>query len=141
MGIQQLFVLVLDPYVEANSDASSYGFRKGRRPVMVIGDIQKNLQSKVRKGSKNLEPVYVWDADIKKCFDSISHDWLLKNTLFPPKYKYILKSWLKLGHIEFGSNETEFNDLGIISPLLMNFTLNGIEDLIHKEMILYQKGV
>ena len=49
--IQQLFVLVLDPYLEANSDACSYGFRKGRRPAMVIGDIQKNLQSKIRKAT------------------------------------------------------------------------------------------
>ena len=144
--IQQLFVLVLDPYLEANSDSCSYGFRKGRRPIMVIGDIQKNLQSKIRKGFKNLEPVYIWDADIKKCFDSISHDWLLKNVPFPSKYKYILKNWLKLGHIEFGSNETQYNNLGIpqggiISPLLMNFTLNGIEDLIQKEIISYQKGL
>ena len=144
--IQQLFVLVLDPFIEANSDARSYGFRKGRRPTMAIGDIQKNLQSKVRKGSKNLEPIYIWDADIKKCFDSISHNWLLKNSPFPPKYKYILKSWLKLGHIEFGSNKIELNDVGIpqggiISPLLMNFTLNGIENLINEEMILYQKSL
>ena len=144
--VQQLFVLVLDPFVEANSDTHSYGFRKGRSPIMALGDIQKNLQSKVRKGSADLEPVFIWDADIRKCFDSISHYWLLKNAPFPPKYKYLLKNWLKLGHLEFGTTEIPTNDTGIpqggiLSPLLMNFTLNGMEDLINKEIIKYQKVV
>ena len=144
--IQQLFVLVLDPFVEIRSDAYSYGFRKGRSSIMAIGDIQKNLQSKIRKGSINLEPVFIWDADIKKCFDSINHNWLLKTAPFPPKYKYILKNWLKLGHIEFGTTKITTNDTGIpqggiISPLLMNFTLNGIENVINKEVVEYQKTV
>jgi|GEM_PF-852201 len=141
--VQQLFVLVLDPIVEAKSDAHSYGFRKGRSPVMAIGDIQKNLQSKIRKGS-SLEPIYIWDADIKKCFDSINHGWLLKNVPFPPKYRYILKNWLKLDHIKFGTrfesaSEAGVPQGGIISPLLMNFTLNGMEDLINREIFEYQK--
>lgn len=144
--IQKLFVLVLDPLIELNSDIHSYGFRKGRRPVMAIGDIQKNLQNKVRKGSKHLEPVYIWDADIKKCFDSISHSWLLKNSPFPFKYKYILKNWLKLGHIQFGFTQVEYSETGIpqggiISPLLMNLTLNGMENLIYEVMLNYQKSV
>lgn len=144
--VQQLFVLVLEPFVEANSDSHSYGFRKGRSPIMVIGDIQKNLQSKVRKGSTNLEPVFVWDADIKKCFNSINHKWLLNNAPFPPKYRYILKNWLKLGHIEFGTIKVLAGDTGIsqgsiLSPLLINFTLNGMEKLIKKEILNYQKVV
>ena len=144
--IQQLFVLVLDPVIETKSDTHSYGFRKGRSPIMVIGDIQKNLQSKMRKGSTALEKLYIWDADIKKCFDSINHKWLLKNVLFPPKYKYILKRWLRLGYVEFGTIEIPGNDTGIpqcgiISSLLMNFTLNGIEELINKELQNFQKVV
>jgi len=144
--IQQLFVLVLDPVIEANSDIHSYGFRKGRSPVMAIGDIQKNLQSKIRNGSTMLEPVFIWDAGIKKCFDSINHKWLLEKVPFPPKYKYILKNWVKLAHIEFEttkvlSNDTGIPQGGIISPLLMNFTLNGMENLINEEVINYQKIV
>jgi retron-type reverse transcriptase len=57
--IQQLFVLVLDPIIELKSDIHSYGFRKGRGPIIAIGDIQKNLQSKTRKGSAALEPVFI----------------------------------------------------------------------------------
>nr|AVR57715.1 hypothetical protein [Halamphora calidilacuna] len=144
--IQQLFVLVLDPFVESNSDTHSYSFRKGRNAIMAIGDLQKNLQSRVRKGSKNLEQAYVWDVTIRKYSDLINHDWLLKNTPFPVKYKYILKSWLKLGHIEFAHNQPEFNNsetlqVGTISKLLLNFTLNGLENLINEEIITYQKSV
>lgn len=144
--IQQLFVLVLDPVVELNSDIHSYGFRKGRSPIIAIGDIQKNLQNKIRKGSTTFEPVIVWNANIKKCSDSINHKWLLKNVPFPPKYKYILKNWLKFGHIEFGTTKVLSNDIGIpqggiISPLLMNFTLNGMENLVNEEIISYQKTV
>lgn len=144
--IQQLFVLVLDPFVESNSDTHSYSSRKGRNAVMAIGDLQKNLQSRVRKGYKNLEQAYIWDVTVKKYSDSINHDWLLKNTPFPVKYKYILKSWLELGHIEFRYNKPEPNNskilqVGIISPLLLNVTLNGLENLINKEIVTYQKSL
>jgi len=56
--IQQLFILILNPIIEVNSDSHSYGSRKGRSPIMAIGDIQKNLQSKIRKGF-TLESTFV----------------------------------------------------------------------------------
>jgi hypothetical protein len=57
--MQQLFILVLAPFVDANSDVHSYTFQKGRNPIMTIGDIQKNLQSKIRKNSIGLEPILI----------------------------------------------------------------------------------
>jgi retron-type reverse transcriptase len=57
--IQQLFVLVLNPFIEANSDFHSYGFRKSKNQSMLIGAIQKNLQSKLKKNSKNLKPIFI----------------------------------------------------------------------------------
>jgi len=71
---------------------------------------------------------------------------LLKNAPFPPKYKYILKNWLQLGHIDFGTSVIPASDTGIpqggiISPLLMNFALNGIEELINEELVNYPKVV
>lgn len=142
--IQQLFVLVLDPLIEANSDPHSYGFRKGRNQIMLIGTIQKNLQNQIRKGSKNLEPIFVWNAAIRKCFDSINHKWFLKNVPFPQKYKYILKAWLKLGYIKFESKKIFNSNEGIrqgeiISPLLVNLMLNGMEDQIYKNILKYKE--
>lgn len=142
-GVQQLFLLVLDPVVEAKSDMYSFGFRKGRSPIMAIGGVQKKLQSKVRE--KVISEGYIWDADIKKCFDKINHEWLMKNTPIPKKYKYVLEGWLKAGYVEFGLEKIlETNEGvpqgGIISPLLMNVCLNGMEEMLEESMEEYKKG-
>jgi len=143
--IQKLFILVLNPIIEVNSDFHSYGFRKGRSPIMAIGDIQKNLQNKIRKRSI-LELTFVWNANIKKYSDFINQEWLIKNVPFPIKYKYILKNWLnfysiKIETIKGLGNGTRILQGYNISPLLINFALNGIETLINEEIINYQKTV
>lgn len=144
--IQQLFVLVLDPIIEINSDSHSYGFRKGRNFIMAVGDVQKTLQKNIQGKFAILEPIFVWNANIKKYSDSINSRWLLKNVPLPFKYKNILKSWLKLGHIEFGTIKILANYViipqgGIINSLLMNLILNGMETLINKEIMNYQRTV
>jgi len=143
--IQQLFILVLNPIIEVNSDFHSYGSRKGRSSITAIGDIRKNLQSKIRKRS-TLESIFVWNASIKKCSDFINQEWLIKSVPFPIKYKYIFKNWLNLYSIKLKTIEGLYNDTKIfqgynISSLLMNFALNGIETLINEEIINYQKKV
>jgi hypothetical protein len=49
-AIQQLFLLVLDPIIECNSDKYSFGFRKAHSHIMAIGTIQKKLQIKPSRG-------------------------------------------------------------------------------------------
>lgn len=142
--VQQLFVLILNPFIESNSDPHSYGFRKSRNQIMIIGAIHKNLQNELKKKNQNVTPIFIWNAHIVKCLDSIYHKWLIKNLPFPFKYKYILKSWIKLGFIEFGSNKIYNNFRSIprgeiINPLLINFILNGIETLINKNISQYNK--
>jgi RNA-directed DNA polymerase len=63
--------------VENNSDLHSFGFRKGRNVAQAVGHIQKNLQF------INSDSMYIWDADIKDCFSSIDHSWILKNIPIP----------------------------------------------------------
>jgi len=83
--------------------------------------------------SKKNSPVWILEADIKGCFDNISHQWLLK---FIPMDKQILEKWLKCGYIE---NKKLFPTLagtpqgGIISPTLMNLTLDGLGRLIKQK--------
>ena len=67
------------------------------------------------------------EGDIKACFDEISHDWLLNNI---PLEKAILRKWLKAGYVEKGQRfptETGTPQGGIISPLLANMALDGLE--------------
>jgi len=137
---QQLVLLLLEPIIEVHSDIYSFGFRKGRNPIMAIGTLQKNLQIKPNTMKRYVDIQYIWDADIN-C-DKINHDWLLANVPIPPKYLFLLKGWLKAGFIEFNSGnitaqstEVEFGLRGIISPLLMNFTLNGMETIIEEAKI------
>ena len=113
---------------------------------MAIGDIQKYLQSKIRKSSIHLKPIFIWDVDIKKYSDSISYNWLLKNFFFPSKYRYRSKRWLKLGQIRFGTtnvliNKIEIWQANMLSLLFINFILNGMEHFVHKETTKYQKVV
>ena len=146
-AVQQLFVIVMDPIIEVNSDLFSFGFRKGRNQIMVIGHIQKKLQTKPSRGEiTEVDYPLIWDAEIRKCFDSINHEWLLKNIPIPKKYKFIFKKWLTSGYVEFVKDVVHPTSKGIpqggiISPLLMNMTLNGMENLIEKAKVEYKKKI
>jgi RNA-directed DNA polymerase len=145
--IQQLFLTVIDPIIEVNSDLYSFGFRKGRNQIMAIGHIQKKLQSKPSRGEiTQVDYPLIWDADIRKCFDSINHEWLLNNIPIPKKYKFIFKKWLTSGFVEFGNDKIypTYQGVpqgGLISPLLMNMTLNGMENLIEEAKLEYKNKI
>ena len=75
---------------------------------------------------------WILEADIKACFDRISHEWLLDNVPLP---KRILRQWLKSGYLsELTLHATEEGTPqgGIISPILCNMTLDGLEALVIK---------
>ena len=70
---------------------------------------------------------WVLDADISGCFDNIDHEALLQRL---PVFTTILRRWLKAGVVELGTrHETEAGTPqgGIISPLLANVALDGLE--------------
>lgn len=126
-AIQALYYLAVDPVVETRSDNYSYGFRKGRSQHDAIAYIRSWLV-------KPYSPKLILETDISKCFDKISHNYLLKN--IPICDKTILNQWLKCGYIFEGklypTNEGTPQG-GIISPMLCNATLNGLENLIRNK--------
>ena len=75
-------------------------------------------------------PKYILDADIEKCFDKIDHSSLLRKIDSPAIIKKQVKAWLDAKIIE---KEMEIDNTsgtpqgGIISPLLCNIALNGLE--------------
>jgi RNA-directed DNA polymerase len=107
------------------SDKHSYGFREERSLHDAIKMVFLSLSTKV-------SAQWILEADIKACFDCISHEWLLNNIPLP---KGVLRQWLKSGYME--SNTLHDTDEGtpqggIISPILCNMTLDGLEALVQK---------
>ena len=91
-AMQALFLLSLEPVSETTGDGFSYGFR----PLRSCWDVREQLHILL---AKRVSPQWILDADIEKCFDKISHEWLLKHIPLP---KRVLKQWLKCGAIENG---------------------------------------
>ena len=125
-AMQELFALGrLRPIAETVADKHSYGFREKRSLHDAITMTFMSL-------SKKVSAQWILEADIKACFDRISHDWLLENIPLP---QGILRQWLKAGYMESSTlHDTEEGTPqgGIISPILCNMTLDGLEDLVIK---------
>src|SRR5204863_5125914 len=102
------------------ADPNSYGFRPYRSTADALGQCFVVF-------AKRQSPQVVFDADIRSCFDRISHPWLLANV---PMDKAILRKWLAAGFVEDAvlHPTTEGTPQGgIISPVLANLTLDGLE--------------
>jgi RNA-directed DNA polymerase len=124
---QALHALALKPIAETVADRNSYGFREGRSCADAIGQCFCAL-------AKRYAPVWVLEGDIKACFDRISHPWLLKNI---PMDKRMLRLWLESGYWEKGRlfpTREGTPQGGIISPLLSNLALDGMEQAIRSRI-------
>lgn len=123
-AMQALYRLALEPIAETTADADSYGFRPERCTADAIAACFNMLARK-----KSVQ--WVLEADIQGCFDNIHHDWLLKHI---PLDKTILQQWLKAGYVETGQwrpTQAGTPQGGIISPLLANMALDGLQQAIY----------
>jgi RNA-directed DNA polymerase len=122
-AMQSLYALALEPIAEATGDRTSFGFRKFRSTHDACEQVFFCL---CRENS----PEWVLEGDIKGCFDTISHQWLIDKIVMD---KSILKQFLKAGYIfdrRLFPTEAGTPQGGIISPILANLTLDGIEKLL-----------
>lgn len=123
-ALQALVKLALEPEWEARFEENSYGFRPGRSCHDAIEAIFNNIRYKDK---------YVLDADIAKCFDKINQEALLKKIGTYPTLRRQLKAWLKAGCLDgkqlFRTSEGTPQG-GVISPLLANIALHGMENRI-----------
>lgn len=123
-ALQCLVKLALEPEWEARFEENSYGFRPGRSCHDAIGAIFTSIAKK---------PKYVFDADISKCFERIDHKALLYKLNTFPALRRQVKSWLKAGYILDYQWEPTYAGTpqgGVISPLLANIALHGMEQHI-----------
>ncbi|MDO8888661.1 MAG: group II intron reverse transcriptase/maturase [Hydrogenophaga sp.] len=124
-AMQALFLLALEPAAECHADPNSYGFRKGRSTHDARSQLFVSL-------SKRVSAQWVLDADIVGFFDNINHDWLLANVHMN---KRVLGQWLRCGVVDknqFQQTEEGTPQGGIISPLLANLALDGLETKLRR---------
>lgn len=122
-AMQTLYKFTLEPIAEYTADKHSYGYRKGkctRDAIMECYDIVRSI------------PIRNWilQTDIEKCFDNISHEWIMNNI---PMDKVMLRKFLDNGYLS--SNTVYYNDSGIpqgscLSSVICNMVLDGLEEKI-----------
>ena len=125
-ALQAVAKATLEPEWEAVFEPNSYGFRPGRSCHDAIKQIKNCIQNKAK---------FVLDADIAKCFDCINHEALLQKLNIKGKVRQQIKAWLKSGVIDKGAFTATSEGTpqgGVISPLLANIALHGLENRIKK---------
>ena len=121
---QAIIKNALEPSWEARFESNSYGFRPGRS----CHDALQQCHIRLRGGHDK----WALDADIKGAFDNIDHQFLI-NTIGNVPGKELIKQWLKAGYVEkeiFHPTESGTPQGGIVSPLLANIALDGMETLL-----------
>src|SRR6202166_1439404 len=120
--LQAMVKNALEPAWESRFEGSSYGFRPGRNAHDAIEKIYGFACPNRRKK-------IVVDADIAGAFDNISQEFILK-ALGDVPGKALIKQWLQAGYLEDGryhDTPTGTPQGGVISPLLLNIALHGME--------------
>ena len=122
-ALQALTAAALEPEWEARFESRSYGFRPGR-------SCQDAMQAVfVTARGKTCRRVWALDADLAAAFDRIDHSCLLGLLgTFPARGR--IEQWLKAGVLDrgrFAPTEQGCPQGGVISPVLMNVVLHGME--------------
>jgi RNA-directed DNA polymerase len=114
----------LEPEWEARFEPKSYGFRPGRGchdAISAIYTVCRGAQAK---------RLWALDADLAAAFDKIDHSQLL-DALGSFPARDMIRAWLKAGVFEkgkgFAPTEEGTPQGGVISPLLLNVALHGLE--------------
>jgi RNA-directed DNA polymerase len=126
--VQAVLKLVIEPIFEADFKPCSYGFRPKRRAQDAIAEIHY-------LGSPTRNYEWIFEADIKACFDEISHSALLERVRHRVKDRRILglvKAFLAVGVLcEDGVSRDTITGTPqgqILSPLLANIALSVLDE-------------
>jgi RNA-directed DNA polymerase len=124
-AMQAVHALTLTPVAETTADRHSYGFRPLRSCADAISQCFNLL-------SRGYSPQWVLEGDICGCFDNISQPWMLDNV---PMDRRMLEAWLNAGYMEKGKlfpTTTGTPQGGVISPILANMVLDGLENACYE---------
>lgn len=122
---QEMLRLVLEPQWEFRFEPTSYGFRPARRTHDALERIFNNTKS----GKWN----QVFEGDFKACFDTLSHEFIIEKLEGFP-YTDVVKKILRAGYVDEGNFYPTTQGTpqgGLLSPLLANIALTGLEDCLN----------
>lgn len=125
--VQQAVVWILEQIYEPEFRGFSYGFRPGRSPHGALDALYVAI--KVKKVN------WILDADVRKFFDSVRHEWMLKfleHRIADQRILRLVKKWLKAGVSEEGEwSQTRIGTPqgAVVSPILANIYLHYVLDL------------
>jgi RNA-directed DNA polymerase len=115
----------LEPEWKARFEAKSYGLRPGRGCQDAIAAIFWTVA-----GTRTKRRWWALNADLKAAFDRVDHDHILGQLgTFPAREQ--VAGWLKAGVIDkdgFAPTEEGTPQGGVISPLIFNIALHGMEE-------------
>jgi RNA-directed DNA polymerase len=125
--VQRATVEVLNCIFEEEFLGFSYGFRPGRG--------QHNALDALCVGITSKKVNFIFDADVRSFFDSVSKDWLVRfveHRIGDKRIIRLIQKWLKAGVLEDGVVTVSDKGTGqgsVISPLLANVYLHYVFDL------------
>src|SRR6266536_4925201 len=121
---QALVKLALEPEWEVTFEAHSYGFRPGRGAHDAIAAIVVAIER---------QPMFVFDADIEEAFEHVNQAVVLDKLQTYPALRQVIRAWLTAGVMDgdtYSPSETGIAQGGVLSPLLMNVALHGMEAVV-----------
>jgi group II intron reverse transcriptase/maturase len=125
--VQGAVAEVLSAIYEVDFLDCSYGFRPKRSAHQALRGVHDAIVTE--------RVNWVLDADLRKFFDSVDHDWLMRmveHRVADPRVLRLIRAWLEVGILEAGQilETAEGTPQGAgISPLLANIFLHYALDL------------
>ncbi len=125
--VQRAAVQVMNAVYETDFVGFSYGYRPGRSAHMALDALAVGIQTK--------KVNWLLDADIRRFFDTLNHEWLIKfveHRIADPRVLRHIQKWLNAGVMEEGKRTRQEEGTpqgGSISPLLANIYLHYVFDL------------
>jgi len=123
---QALVKLALEPEWEVRFEQHSYGFRPGRSVHDAIAAIVVAIER---------QPMFVFDADIAEAFDHVNQAVVLGKLQTYPALRQVINAWLTAGVMDgdtWSPSEKGIAQGGVLSPLLMNVALHGMEAVVRE---------
>ncbi len=121
---QALVKLALEPEWETQFEEHSYGFRPGRGTHDAITAILVAIEG---------HPMYVCNTDIEGAFDFVNQAVVLQKLQTYPALNQLIHAWLTAGVMDgntYAPSPIGIAQGGILSPLLMNVALHGMEAVV-----------